>query len=105
MNFKVGDRVRIRADIPTMPGDAETRWGHLRGTETKLVARAEFMDTPMYPQFWLVEVRGRAGEPVYVDKSALAPLTPPAADEWAADKVKQVTKPSYLEPVRTKEAA
>ena len=31
---------------------------------------------------------------------ALEPLLPPAADEWAADKVKSVTKPTYIEPER-----
>jgi hypothetical protein len=29
----------------------------------------------------------------------LEPLTPPAEDAWAADKVKQVTKPQHVEPV------
>ena len=35
----------------------------------------------------------------------LAPLTDPSADEWAADKIRQLQKPGYLEPTVMPEIA
>ena len=104
-NFYPGQRVRIKHG-PILSRYVEERLGHLRGAETQLEERAAFMDTPKWPRFWRVAIRGKCGEPVYVSELYMEPLTDPKADEWAADKVKQVTKPLMVErPVYTKERA
>lgn len=97
--FKVNDRVRvIRA------------WGHvqLEGREGVVVEKP--------PGAWPYAVcipgveHGTYGPEYFppdvwgFDADELAPLTPPAADEWAQEKVKQVTRPIH-EPIRTKEPA
>ncbi len=91
--FKVGDRVRIVAIDPRAEPDVLA----LLGQETVIVGAGEHYEWRIGPQ--------RPHCPAMLlgfyefDSIHLAPLTPPAADTWAADKVKQVTKPQHVEPV------
>ena len=86
--FKVGDRVRV------IDG---------RGAERAVVGQCG--EVTRIGVTTLLEVRMDCGpSPCDADwlwwPHELAPLTPPAEDTWAADKVKQVTKPQHVEPVR-----
>ena len=89
--FKVGDRVRLiqQAD------DSIMLFGRMVGAEGSILDFAPlFRDCDCRVKF-----DGHA-KPWSCPFNHLAPLLPPAADEWAADKVKSVTKPTYIEPER-----
>jgi hypothetical protein len=100
MNFKVGDRVRVVNHIHLYPDHIVSR--HV-GKEGVILTTG--VDGLAYPEYSVEVALDGQRRPLFFMPAELAPLTPPAADEWAADKVKQVCKPTYLEPVRTKEAA
>jgi hypothetical protein len=102
-NFKVGDRVRIVDGVrPEMIGAegvlvAAGGWSGKRGWW--------LVDVPSHP----TASNSNVAPPTYWDchRSILAPLTPPAEDAWAADKVKELTRPKPMdverEPVRVPE--
>ena len=96
--FKVGDRVRVivggRAGPAGMEGVVVLSLGAHAGGSSGVERYGVELDgrpCPIGPgTHWLFL------------PSSLAPLVPPASDTWAADKVKQVTKPQHIEPVAPK---
>lgn len=87
-NFKVGQRVRRIAVVArAVPVGVEGTV--VRGNYVNHLG--EFCDVR-----W-----DNGAPPTGYYTYTLAPLTPPKeeADTWAADKVKQVTKPQHMEPV------
>lgn len=94
MNFKVGQRVRIaRWDATVLPKyrGLEVTFDGMTGTPS-----------PIFLPLADCWVRYR-GKRYYAYTGYLEPLLPPAADEWAADQVRKVTKPVYTEPERVRE--
>ena len=94
-NFKVNQRVRIVGLVVATPENYEVadlvgREGVITGPETLDWRRAKGL-------VWKVAVDGVSRTRIFAE-SELAPLTPPAEDTWAADKVRDVTKPTYIEP-------
>lgn len=97
--FKVGDRVRL------VGGDRH----EMTGAEGVIV-RATTPGEGWMRSDWVVEFPAHTHAtpselpPTHwgCPSRILAPLTPPQADSWAADKVRQLTK-FYTEPVRVKE--
>jgi hypothetical protein len=92
-NFKVGDRVRIVTDIFPEHTNSEgivfaipPESGHKN-------------DCSVLIDGYDARTSGFHYATVCFRFSEIAPLTPPAEDAWAADKVKQVTKPQHVEPV------
>jgi hypothetical protein len=105
--FRVGDRVRI-----TKAGRYEpvTRPAGSVGTITELNASTAPELESAYGAHHRVMVdgiRSRHPQGFEVPVCYLAPLTPPAEDAWAADKVKELTRPKPMdverEPVRVPE--
>lgn len=101
--FKVGDRVRVRKTAACQDVGAAI----VRGHEGVIVAAS----AEWGPDWWVVDAPSaphdtgpfRYAPTIYhIAGDALEPLTPPASDTWAADKVKQVTKPQHIEPVAPK---
>lgn len=92
--FKPGDRVRVIANKYSP---------EIIGCEAVLLHRELLNHEEPH---WYIDVVGR-GTGACFHYCALvheiAPLTPPAADTWAADKVRLVTKPLHVEPVRVRE--
>src|SRR5688572_23165237 len=88
-NFKVGDRVRV------IDGRGrERRVIGLCGTVVRNCLTV--YPTPLYEVTMDLAVDGEVS---WLWRShELAPLTPPAADAWAADAVRKVTKPQHVEP-------
>ena len=92
--FNVGDRVRVVSDAVGEPLNSEavvTATRPERGADCCVLIDGDRSPHPSGEysvHFW-----------------QLAPLTPPASDVWAADKVKQVTKPMHAEPVAPRVAA
>lgn len=94
MIYKVGDRVRVVAI-------------HVPGIDAHLVAPAVGMAGTVM-SLWERRVGvlvtldsgplNAEGQPSwFFASSELAPLLPPAADTWAADAVRKVTKPQHVE--------
>ena len=83
--FKVGDRVRVVDVDPSC-------W-----IDKKLVGDTGTIRTSGTERDWIVDLDNN--RPIFVggwmefDSCHLAPLTPPAIDQWAAEQVKRVTKP------------
>ncbi len=94
-NFKVGDRVRVVYAIY----EGSKCVGH-EATITALWGA-----NPLYFDCYGCTVEGQPAPPQahlgmwWGAECCFAPLTPPAADTWAADAVRKVTKPQHVEPV------
>lgn len=99
-NFKVGQRVRYTGIGVWIPRGAEGTVLIGRGYEPNANG---VRNTTRYG----VAIDGHrhlSADGLWaIQQRYLAPLTPPAEDTWAADKVRQVTKPQHVEPVVTKE--
>jgi hypothetical protein len=90
--FKVGQRARIIDGI----------WGYWIGREVEIIG--PLGTYPLFPDEYAIS----RPEPWHAEDEGvktfsaparhLAPLTPPAADAWAADAVRKVTKPQHVEP-------
>ena len=98
-SFKVGDRVRRVRTGPNERGLMSIPLG-AEGTVTRGTYHPSYSPQPVVG---VAFDGGRYSGIVFA--STLAPLTPPAADTWAADKVKQVTQPLHTEPVAPKVTA
>lgn len=98
--FKVGDRVKRIADPEP----------HILPLGLACITAMPLGQTGTVTRFddgrhvYVLPDGGTSSWPCF--QHTLAPLTPPQADadSWAADKVREVTKPRY-EPIRTKERA
>ena len=87
--FKVGDRVKRAREIV----------GHaFCAAETPLPIGATGTVTEVGDWIW-VNPDGNESRNWGCAPESLEPLTPPAADAWAADAVRKVTKPQHVEPV------
>lgn len=88
--FKVGDRVRILIGENTGAEGVIVRpWPH---------PECARVNDKRAGESWNVSVASDPGPHLRFFSDELAPILPPAADEWATDKVSQVCKPTYLEP-------
>lgn len=103
MNFKVGQRVRIIRSIYGNLGKEAVVIGPSRCA--KAIRDCAVVEYHGYP----IEIDGvsrdSTGLPYVAPADWLAPLTPPAADTWAADKVKQLVKPIHQEPAIARDNA
>lgn len=95
--FRVGQRVKRISN----PGDPS--FGppvNSEGAVTRVDSLIWVTFDAPYPWF-----SGSARTDYGCEYDTITPLTPPAEDTWAADKVKQLTKPQYVEPVAPKVSA
>lgn len=90
MNYKVGQRVKS-----TVSGGSGVFIA--KGDEGSILALPAKSDR--YYVGWDTGARS------YSLPEVLAPLLPPAADTWAADKVKQLVKPIHQEPAVARDNA
>lgn len=85
--FKVGDRVR-RIGAPCHVPVGST------GTIVETNVPSDWSDCIYHRVEW---DGGVAADVIATKESALAPLTPPAEDTWAADKVRELVKPKPMD--------
>lgn len=96
MQFKVGDRARIRKDIPELHTIHSFLINAVRGTEVVLIRRAPEVSTRKYKNYW--EVLRGSTDRFYADESVLEPLIDPKAEQFVESLKKLGREPVLPKP-------
>lgn len=99
-NFRIGDRVKVTGHV-LEPGNQD-----FRGMEGR-IATFESYDILGLTVGVMLDAMKLDSFPLMFAPRELSPLTPPAADTWATDKVRDLVKPRPMDlerqPSRTRE--
>lgn len=97
--FKAEDRVRIVCPVSVHHGKEATVLRECDGCHiVDKTGRGKWVGLHYDVSVDGVGPRGYLNRQIAFEPHELQPLTPPAVDTWAADKVRQVTKPIHTEP-------